>query len=689
MAYTTHRFRLTTPLDPTANDTVTDLTTPASGNTPDRSAHRKLGLTACHRCRRLKKRCSKQPPRCELCVHAGKRCSLSNADVSISPGESNSQPRRDWPTRSTDGYGSPSPPDQPELPVMLPGPQDSQLNGTLTTHASSAHPLQTAGVISHEAARYLPMDLGTLFGDDVQGSTTGQRSQPHIWKEIISHGTPSSDTGSLRSQLSFDEVGNDSGHMAQLHAYFRHVGRVYPFIEKSNLLRIAQAFSGQDLRDCNDPEARILYLVRAIGRTTLERKSGEAPKETAGTEIPYAHILQHCMMHENEQSVRILALLAIHSLFDPKGMPTISIVRILTQQAMTLGLTKTATQEDALSPQDVELRHRLFWSIFVLDRMTALSLGQPAGLVTDNTDVPFPTLTVSEFASPERANYAYMLQISRHVIQLRTLENQILAQVHLKSRSDISALAALDRAAIISRLRLEIANWYGNGCLISLPEEDNIPIHNSITWLNARYYHLLVILYYPCHFNSGAGYISKTEYFDFLRKHVQYNKVLLADGQLPLNAITLYRLIPVCLVFLHCYDLSTADDIHDCIHLLEAFPAAWSKAHQAARTMREYESLISNSTSPSASSLPFSQQPADLQISDHTRLQYLQKELVAVCRGLLGKSTCYQYIDWDIGAKSVPFSSHAVQSNAAIHSHSIPNRPTTLQPSYVDLGFLY
>ncbi|KAL2422037.1 hypothetical protein ABEF95_006980 [Exophiala dermatitidis] len=686
MAYTTHRFRLPAPLDPKANDTGNGSATPASDGISDTSAHRKPGLAACNRCRRLKKRCSKQPPRCELCIHAGKRCSLSNADAPSTPRRGNSQPGREWPVRSTDGYGYPSPPD---LSAMVSGPEVSQSTGTSTADESSSHHFQPGAVIAHETGQYLPVNAGTLFVDDSQGGP-GQRSQPHIWREIISHGTPSSDTGSMLAQPSFVEAGNDTGHMAQLHAYFRHVGRVYPFIDKSKLLRTAQALSGQDLRDSNDPEARILYLVRAIGRTTLERKSGDAPKETAGTEIPYADILQHCMMHENEQTVRILALLAIHSLFDPKGMPTISIVRILTQQAMTLGLTKTSTQEDALSPQDVELRHRLFWSIFVLDRMTAFSLGQPAGLVTSDTDVPFPTLTVSEFASPERANYAYMLQVSRHVIQLRTLESQILAQVHLRSRSDVSALAALDRAAIISRLRLEIANWYGNGCLISLPEEDNIPIHNSITWLNARYYHLLLILYYPCHFNSGASYVSKIEYFDFLRKHVQYNKVLLADGQLPLNAITLCRLMPVCLVLLYCYDLSTAEDILDSIHLLEAFPVAWSKAHHAARTMREYKSLISNSAGASTSSLPFSQQPADLRLSDHqTRLQCLKRDLVAVCRDLLGKSTCYQYVDWDIGPKSIEFSSHGVQSKDAIHSRSTATRPAMLQPSYVDLGFLY
>jgi hypothetical protein len=108
-------------------------------------------------------------------------------------------------------------------------------------------------------------------------------------------------------------------------------------------------------------------------------------------------------------------------------------VGIIARQAMLLGLTRrSSSDERLLTPGKVELQHRLLCSIYVLDRMLAAAQGLPPALTDENMDVPLPGLTVDEFASSDRSQFASVLQTSRHVIVLRQLEGKILDQIHCR-----------------------------------------------------------------------------------------------------------------------------------------------------------------------------------------------------------------------------------------------------------------
>jgi hypothetical protein len=122
-------------------------------------------------------------------------------------------------------------------------------------------------------------------------------------------------------------------------------------------------------------------------------------------------------------------------------------------------------------------------------------MGHSVGLVDENMNIPQPAMTVEEFASSERTQHASLLQLNRHIIQLRQLEYRILASIHTRSHIDISNMSSADRGVISRQLRSAVDDWYSLGCLVCLPEADNIPIHSTITWLNARYYNLLILLY--------------------------------------------------------------------------------------------------------------------------------------------------------------------------------------------------
>ncbi|KAM3524561.1 hypothetical protein MY4038_007686 [Beauveria bassiana] len=349
--------------------------------------------------------------------------------------------------------------------------------------------------------------------------------------------------------------------------------------------------------------------------------AGGAPA-TFAIHVPVADILQECVLGNDIESIQIIVLLALHCMYDPAPGLTWSVAGIAARQAMALGLTRRA--DTSLSSTDRELRHRLFWSTWVLDRVMAYSTGLPPVLSDESID------------------------IHRHVIRLRQLEDRILAQV----LSGKGLAAQHDRRAAIKEMRTEIENWYSDGCLLSPVEPDNVPFHTSVAWLSARYYHVLLMLHYPCRFNGFGAIMSSLDLLRFAQKHLQSTLVLLQQRQLPLNIVTLARTLPVGLALVHCLmssvvePASTTDAVDTLIDVFEAFPDTWTHARRAARVFRQVRMAVAETASQQQPPLPsFSDdarpQPGECKSSYQERLRPLAAVVTTIMEDVLGKTTGY------------------------------------------------
>ncbi|CAH0045580.1 unnamed protein product [Clonostachys solani] len=458
--------------------------------------------------------------------------------------------------------------------------------------------------------------------------------------------------------------GPESAHLeptcdALIDAYFRDVHRAYPFLDRNALLSAMRKRNEKDILSSKgqDPEATMAYLVMAIGSITLQRatQDPETPSDSGTVlfDVDYEGLVSKCMMSESIANLQILLLLAIYSLSDPAGMNTWAIVDVLGRQALRLGLTKGDTAGKGCSAAEVERNHRLFWSIYVLDRMVALTTGTPAAMIDTNMDIPLPRITVEEFDSPQRQEQAHVLQVSRHIIQLRTIEYKVLQEIHLRDQKSTSALTREDRYTLVVGLRAEIENWYSNGCLLQSNELDDMTIHIRICWLAARYYNLLLLLYYPCHFNPGTMLLSNGELLSLARKHVQANFVRFQQRQLPLNRLTLCRIFPVCMVFLHCFlsrqsvaECARArEEISMCADILAAFPEPWTLAHRAAPIIRQLAALVSSTSTEVGDE-------AGLTEADQAWCLAIKLSLSELSEKVLGRGSIYRNIHCWQGSES-------------------------------------
>lgn len=575
-----HRFRLNRPVDTDSESPIMEMDrtepathprspSPVTGSATIISPSRvNRSMPACDRCRKFKKKCSRTLPVCSLCASAGQKCSFSTPST---PSAQTSQLRAR--IRVLEKY----------IADNIPG---GLLDGGQSTSEDTEEPLvgtspSTNTTNQDGASQSSGPDTGRVPRRTVDMSMSSVMNAPASGQ--LSFATEQSTTS--QNGLPSDAVARKF-----VDAYLRNVNRAYPFVDHVRLLESLESLDDFS-RYQRTAESTLLYLVMAIGCTTLQR-AGQIPADTASSRfhVSYSDIIQECVCMQSVESIQILMLLALYSLFDPSAPSAFTITGIVARQAMILGLTRRASDERGLTASEAELRHRLTWSIYILDRMMCTSFGLPPALLDENMSTPLPGLTVEEFSSPERVQLTMVLQTSRHVVQLRQLEGRILEEIHCKRPSITVMLTHSDRRVILQQIRTDIENWYSNGCLVSPTESDNVPIHNSMTWLTARYYYLLVLLYYPSHFNPVGLTIARSELMRFCQKHMQSTAALFHHRQLPLNTVTLYRLFPVIMLLMYLFLSSPADcmpfpddEMVTVVAILETFPKVWILAHRAAQ----------------------------------------------------------------------------------------------------------
>ncbi|KAE8157895.1 fungal-specific transcription factor domain-containing protein [Aspergillus tamarii] len=585
---------------------------------------------------------AKTLPSCKTCVDAGRKCSYFTSDRVAASSPEVLHARIQWLTQYIEDN--------------IPGANVGRSMPLKEKDASQAVD-EGAGKIGslvnpvHAQPNGQAQSTSSPLDNELDSAEPKQGTSVMIWKGTDSEGPRS---------------------LACLNAYFHHVHRAYPFVDKARIMQVQSANVNVVLIE-NDADSMMLYLIHAIGRTTLERSGKISALTGKEVKLRYRLILQYCMENESMDSVQILLLLALYSLFDPHAPTPWTTVGLLTRQAMAQGLTlQRTTNVDQASSSD-EPSNRLFWSIYVLDRMVASSVGQAPGLFVPDAHIPLPAVTVTEFASAQRAEVSSMLLVTRHVIQLRRLESKITGAIFLRPRADVRSLTPSDRAAIISELHYAVDNWYSDGCLISRPEASNVRIHDTMAWLNARYYQLLMLIYYPTPFNQPLRPGSHENLLNVVQRYIHYSHVLLELGQLPLNYITLTRFIPACLVLLYCFGHTTAmvfsakQEIQSCIAILQRFSSGWQHAVSLAQIMRDFSSVVSMYESRSASYLVTLQTTPVLrhaaQPSLYPQVASLRDQLIEVGGRIMGKANCYQFIEgWD--AEAISSSSPADTSSS-------------------------
>lgn len=163
--------------------------------------------------------------------------------------------------------------------------------------------------------------------------------------------------------------------------YFRSIHLLYPFLhEQTHIQMINEVYRSQE--DPDPISSFQIYMVLAIASLNLSRQS----KQFLPVEGYYASAMKHVdyiCYHGSMAALQCLLLLMVYALYNPSCK--INIWNLNYQclaSVIDLGLQRDlrASSNYPMSVFKQEMRTRVFWVVYTIDRMLCTMMGRPIGI---------------------------------------------------------------------------------------------------------------------------------------------------------------------------------------------------------------------------------------------------------------------------------------------------------------------
>lgn len=251
-------------------------------------------------------------------------------------------------------------------------------------------------------------------GEDDQLSTVLSQEAQRLWKsdEVVSR---------PQSSVSYQALVEMSG------SYFANWHKLYPFLHAPTVLGYLEQFSKELCSDPSATEDLQLVIIRSIMSISLadQRQAGRPLKLQFPADIVYASYdaAVDSLQHVLTKPTSILGLQAAISV----QLFLVSMLRLnaasrlgglINRMALQLGMHRCPARYTSFSTAEKELRQRIFWSLYTLDRFICQSMGLPLGINDDDVDVCFPCdethVEMQQELPQGNANHTEILQHSQY-----------------------------------------------------------------------------------------------------------------------------------------------------------------------------------------------------------------------------------------------------------------------------------
>ncbi|OJD35047.1 c6 zinc finger domain containing protein [Diplodia corticola] len=500
---------------------------------------------ACRRCYNRKKKCSRTLPRCQACEHSGVQCSFEEQQeetglfyISYVRGLEQRVARLEAQLRdpsSTSPNLSVATPIEPSPPVLpdQDQPRSVAVQSDRATDASSALGQGSRISTKDERGDQLASELKQLSleatADRYLGSSSGvsfarltqavlrrlkpdqlpfsfevtQQDQPS--ENDISIAAPNNAPGNESSALQYPAClppREQAFRLAEF--YWSHTHTLYPFVRKvwfmERLKSMYSVTEPQSLESCG-PWLYTMWMVFAIGSTTW---SAIVPDGSESESVRFFNnamtYFYRALSSGNMAALDALLLQVSYSFFNRVGSNTWYLVGSAIRLAVGTGLHTAPNDSTRQLPLDVqEYRKRLFWSLYMMDRVVSISLGRPFGICDDDIEVAIFTEVDDENILPDRILPQPPLKASEmavplHILSLRRIAGEIFEQVYSNKNR---YLPPADRDEILGALHAKLVEWRRT-MPFPLPQTRILQVpHTSTAWYDLNYYTHLIMLYRP------------------------------------------------------------------------------------------------------------------------------------------------------------------------------------------------
>jgi hypothetical protein len=169
--------------------------------------------------------------------------------------------------------------------------------------------------------------------------------------------------------------------MALVQYYLDNVFALFPVFSETALFNALDAVYQENGRPVTDFEHWLLYMVLAIGATGQSRSNQDAFYADGviwvGRALRYA---DRVLMPGYVSQIQALVLLVQYSMLDPAHFDSWQLIGFACRAVVDLGFHQDPPKEQQTDKKTLELRRRIFYCVYSLDRQVAQHVHRPKSL---------------------------------------------------------------------------------------------------------------------------------------------------------------------------------------------------------------------------------------------------------------------------------------------------------------------
>ncbi|KAI2727176.1 transcriptional regulator family: Fungal Specific TF [Penicillium roqueforti] len=244
-------------------------------------------------------------------------------------------------------------------------------------------------------------------------------------------------------------------------SYFENWHPIFPCLHAPTVLKTIETVSQKGAESVNRLELMILRSIVSISlgdnrqRTSSESKLSPVPSVLVFRSIQ--HVMQDVQsLLEEPTSLPLLraaftAQLALASLLRLNAASRVG--GVITRTAFHLGLHRCPRRFSCFTSEEADIRCRLFWSIYSLERYLSQALGIPLSIRDDDIDVCYPDAERHSSTTVKLPD-GHRLRLLCHLARFARIRGLI---VELRNKSILHSHASQVEAAHVTG---ELAQWW-------------------------------------------------------------------------------------------------------------------------------------------------------------------------------------------------------------------------------------
>ncbi|KAF7508703.1 hypothetical protein GJ744_008950 [Endocarpon pusillum] len=416
-------------------------------------------VAACSRCKSAKIKCDGKLPACTACERAGKADSCSGANDEFAKGKERSyvaaleatleKLQRRVAEAKTLQATDPSRRDAVAASYML-GPG----------HTFPARRIASGGRVHRKEAS----DVDNLVGDFGFLSVNATSRDFHGFTATTSF---------ARLLLAVSQTG-DPGHadLETLPArhwitpiiqhYLDKMFVLMPFFSETDFMASVSAVYADAGRRAKPMDKWMVRMVLAIVAADWSGDKGDGNWRTAHEHVSVALEYADEVLHPGSVSgIQAILLLVQYSMLDPDMFSCWHLIGFASRVMVDLGLHNEPAAEIRMSKDEIELRRRVFYCVYTLDRSISMAFDRAFSFTDDSASVNLPVVARSTRLPESSVNegpqlFLRSLQPSSYLFNIRRIQSSLYQGTRMSKRSELPSAASCEYTKCVLK---DIRSW--------------------------------------------------------------------------------------------------------------------------------------------------------------------------------------------------------------------------------------